>query len=107
MTHDLDFSNLVGFDWSGGNDVKNLSKHNVTTREAEAVFFNKPLIIAADAPHSQGEQRFYALGQTGEGRKLFLAFTTRGTRIRVISVRDMSRQERKVYKNEQDKTPEI
>ena len=107
MAHDLDFSEFVGFEWSGGNDVKNQRKHNVTTHEAEAVFFNSPLVIAVDDPHSMDEKRFFALGQTSEGRKLFVAFTVRGPRIRVISARDMSRQERKAYQDENNKTPEV
>jgi uncharacterized DUF497 family protein len=41
--------------------------------------------------------RFYLLGQTDAARLLFVVFTLRGTLIRVISARDMSRKERKVY----------
>ncbi len=48
--------------------------------------------------HSEHEERFYALGQTDVGRRLFVVFTLRGRRIRVISARDVSRKERKVYK---------
>lgn len=59
--------------------------------------FNQPLIAAPDVAHSQEEPRFFSLGQTDAGRLLFLVFTLRGTLIRVISARDMSRKERKVY----------
>jgi len=107
MAHDLDFSEFVEFDWSGGNAEKIQKKHNVTMREAEAVFFNQPLLTAADEPHSKNEKRFFALGQTSEGRRLFVAFTTRGARIRVISARDMSRQERKGFQDEIEKTSKI
>ena len=41
---------------------------------------------------------FYALGRTDEGRELFVAFTMRGRRLRVVSARDMSRRERRVYR---------
>jgi uncharacterized DUF497 family protein len=61
------------------------------------MFFNAPLLAGTDAAHSGKEKRFYALGQTDEGRELFVAFTMRGQRLRVVSVRDMSRKERKVY----------
>jgi uncharacterized protein len=37
------------------------------------------------------------MGRIKAGRRLFLAFTLRGSRIRVISARDMSRRERKIY----------
>jgi uncharacterized protein len=41
----------------------------------------------------------HALGRTDKGRRLHIAFTLRGagTRIRVISARDMSRKERARY----------
>ncbi len=89
---------ITGFDWSGGNAEKNWEKHRVTPLEAEQVFFNSPLVASEDAGHSQGEQRFHVLGQTDEGRELFVVFTLRGKRIRVISARAMSRKERKVYR---------
>lgn len=86
-----------GFDWSGGNAEKNWERHHVTPLEAEQVFFNTPLLAGADEVHSHREKRFYALGQTDEGRRLFVAFTMRTTRLRVISARDMSRKERRIY----------
>ena len=88
-----------GFDWSGGNAEKNWKRHRVTPLEAEQVFFNTPLLCGADPKHSQGECRFFVLGQTEEGRELFIAFTLRGRRLRVVSARDMSRKERRVYKS--------
>jgi uncharacterized DUF497 family protein len=87
------------FDWSGGNSEKNWIRHRVTPLEAEQVFFNTPLLAEADLAHSQKEKRFYALGQTDEGRELFVAFTMRARRLRVVSVRDMSRKERKGYRS--------
>ena len=36
-------------------------------------------------------------GITDEGRKLTVIFTIRGKKVRVISVRDMSRKEEKSY----------
>ena len=88
-----------GFDWSGGNAEKNWQSHQVTPLESEQVFFNTPLLCGADEEHSQKESRFYVLGQTDEGRELFVAFTLRGKRLRVISARNMSRKERRIYKS--------
>jgi uncharacterized DUF497 family protein len=42
--------------------------------------------------------RYYALGQTTSGRFLFAAFTIRRSLIRVISSRDMNRNEMEVYR---------
>ena len=67
--------------------------------EAEQVFFNIPLLLLADARHSQQEAHHHALGRTDEGRLLHITFTLRkvGSLIRVISARDMHRKERTIY----------
>ena len=97
MTETSSVPEFEGFDWSGGNAEKNWDAHGVTPLEAEQVFFNTPLLTGADIAHSQKESRFYALGQTDKGRELFVAFIMRSRRLRVVSVRDMSRKERRVY----------
>ena len=86
-----------GFDWDEGNVEKNRESHKVSPQEAEQVFFNRPLIVADDVKHSETERRYFVLGQTDDNRALFVALTLRGDLIRVISARDMSRRERKVY----------
>ncbi len=56
-----------------------------------------PLPIQPDPAHSTTESRYFVLGQTNGGRHLFLAFTLRKDKIRVISARDMSKKERAAY----------
>ncbi len=90
-------SRLSGFDWDEGNLLKNWEKHRVSASECEQVFFNRPLLIQADAGHSASEARFFALGHSDSGRHLFIVLTVRGDLLRVISARDMSRKERKAY----------
>ena len=90
----------LGFDWDKGNIDKNWLKHNVSPAEYEQIFFNRPLVIQDDIMHSKTEKRFYALGKTDSKRALFIVFTVRNDFIRVISARDMSPKERKVYDNE-------
>jgi uncharacterized protein len=87
----------TGFEWDEGNAEKNWIRHQVTRPECEEVFFGEPLIASPDAAHSETEPRYYVLGQTLVGRRLFLACTVRGYLIRVISARPMSRGERSVY----------
>lgn len=89
----------TGFEWDAGNATKSSSKHQVSRPECEQVFFNAPLVLASDPAHSDAEARFFALGRTDAGRRLLLVFTLRGTLIRVISARPMSRREREVYRN--------
>ena len=87
----------VGFDWDGGNIEKNQIKHKVSTVECEEIFFNKPLLLFVDEKHSQIELRHYVLGRTNLNRKLFAVFVIRNNKIRIISARSMSRNERKIY----------
>ena len=94
----IDLAKITGFDWDAGNARKN-EKHGVTAAEAEQVFFNVPLLMVADAKHSEKEPRFHALGKTVNERRIHITFTLRdaGEKIRVISARDMHRRERIVY----------
>src|ERR1035438_10164871 len=89
--------NCIGFDWDDANIHKNWERHRVSLEEAEDVFFQEPLVIRSDLGHAKSEKRHYALGQTGAGRRLFVAFTVRRKLIRVISARDMSRNETEAY----------
>lgn len=61
-----------------------------------------PLVVADDEKRLQHEVRCDSLGQTDSGRRLFLVFTIRGSLIRVISARDMSRVERGIYDEEEN-----
>jgi uncharacterized DUF497 family protein len=65
--------------------------------ECEQVFFNRPLMEGPDFHHSLHEQRYYVLGRTDGGRRVFIVFTIREQLIRVISARDMSKRERRQY----------
>jgi len=98
---------VEGFDWDEGNKEKNWEKHKVTYLECEEVFFNKPLIVKEDEPHSIAEARYYALGKTDSERLLFVVFTIRSRKIRVISARDMNKRERKIYYEQIEKGTEI
>jgi len=85
---------IIGFEWDAGNTLKNWQKHRVAMFESEEIFFNHPLMITDDKKHSNQESRFHALGHTNGGRLLFISFTVRNSRIRVISARDMNKKER-------------
>lgn len=89
----------TGFEWDDGNLEKNWELHRVSFWEAEEIFFNEPLITAPDLKHSDSERRFLALGQADSGRRLFVSFTVRGSLIRVISAREMTRKEVSSYEH--------
>lgn len=98
----IDWPPIEGFDWDEGNSRKSVDKHGVSQAEAEQIFFNEPLLVVADASHSDREARLHALGRTDAGRLLHVTFTLRGdeTMIRVISARRMHREERLRYEQE-------
>ena len=87
----------TGFEWDEGNATKNWESHEVTQAECEETFFNQPFVVRRDQPHSPTEARYYALGRTDADRLLFIAFTIRGDKVRVISARDMTPAERQRY----------
>jgi uncharacterized DUF497 family protein len=88
---------VTGFEWDEGNTQKSVEEHGVSNIESEEIFFNQPLIIVEDVKHSQLEIRFHALGITNSGRLLFITFTIRRGKIRVISARDMHKKEKTIY----------
>lgn len=97
------YQHLGGFEWDSANRDKNWQKHYVAWWECEEVFFNQPLYVSPDQRHSLKEERYYALGKTTHGRFLFVVFTRRRNRIRIVSARDMHKKERKVYNEKAQK----
>jgi len=87
----------LSFNWNTGNIDKNWKKHRVHFKEAEEIFFNKPLRIFPDINHSKKEDRFVAFGKTNQKRKLTIIFTLREEKIRIISARNQSKKERGEY----------
>jgi uncharacterized DUF497 family protein len=80
------------FDWDSGNRDKNKSKHAVEDWECEEVFIDSKKVILKDALHSGQENRYILLGKTRQSRLLYLAFTIRNEKIRVISARDVTKR---------------
>jgi|SRR3989338_1336829 len=99
MGDEFNFIQLSGFDWDEANREKNWIRHKVDYKESEEIFFNKPLFIDENVRHSSKEKKFEALGQTNKGRGLFVVFTIRNNKIRIISARDQDSKERRKYEN--------
>lgn len=89
------FPSIGRFQWDEGNATKNSTRHQVSQTEAEQVFINRPIVVAAAS--SDAELRHFALGRTDAGRLLAVVFVLRGSLLRVISARPMSRRERRSY----------
>ncbi len=90
----------VAFERDGGNARKNSAKHGVSPQEAEEIFSHEPLVLARDVTHSTANgRRYFALGHTRSGRKLFAVFVIRSKKLRIISVRDMTQAEEDAYED--------
>ncbi len=86
------------FMWDTGNKDKNWLKHQVSNTEAEECFFDKNKRLVNDIFHSTDEEkRFILFGKTRQERLLFIVFTLRQDKIRIISARDVNQKERPIY----------
>jgi hypothetical protein len=91
----LDFLN--GFDWDKGNIDKSYHKHGITSNETEEAFLDEHVIFLKDVTHSKVEKRYTLIGKTIESKVLFIVFTLRGKKVRIISARKANKKERRIY----------
>ena len=85
------------FVWDTAKAAENERKHGVTFREGATVFRDSSVVRIADPDHSEVEERFVALGYSKQSRLLVVVFTERGETIRIISCRQATKRERRIY----------
>jgi uncharacterized protein len=90
----------VGFAWDARKAKRNLAKHGISFDDAKTVFDDDLFLVFADPDHSTEESRFIIMGQSEQRRLLVVAYTERSDGIRIISAREATRHERKVYAQE-------
>ncbi len=90
-------SSIRGFVWDEEN-VSHIADHGVTPEEVEEALTNAPVVL-------RGRDGLYlAHGQTENGRLLFVVSATRpGGRIRVITARDMTEPEKRLWRRRRAK----
>ena len=91
----MDFSRFRGFEWDLGNISKVQSRLDLATVEFA---FQEGAYVAIDERHSGSEKRWLLVNRINE-RHLFVIFTVRGDKIRVISARYMRKREVRRYEN--------
>ncbi len=91
------FQEPLTFEWDRGNKDKNWISHRVTHEECEEIFYDPKKVVFKDALHSRHEERYLIIGKTKKGRLLFVVFTERKSRLRVISARDLNKKEKDLY----------
>jgi hypothetical protein len=75
---------------------QNIAKHGGPFEYAARAFLGSRRLDAEDARRDYGEERRFTLGMI-EGRLYVVAYTVRGTIIRVISARKANERERRKY----------
>ncbi len=85
------------FEWHEAKANDNIRKHGVSFDEAKTVFNDPFSITVADPKHSIDEDRFIDIGLSATGQLLVVAYTERGTNIRLISCRRATKAERRIY----------
>jgi uncharacterized DUF497 family protein len=85
----------VEFEWDPNKAASNLRRYGVRFAEAVTVFEDDAMLTLTD--DEPDEERFVTLGIGSMGRILVVVYTTREDRIRIISVRKATRQERSQY----------
>lgn len=85
------------FEWDPAKAEANLRKHGVSFEEACTTLDDTLGTTVPDHRHSVDELRFFLLGMSKQGRLLAVSYTERGERIRIISARLATRQERLFY----------
>ena len=91
--------------WDPHKAQSNLAKHGVSFAQAATVLLDPLALTVFDDAHSEFEERWFTLGNSTDARLLAVSHTYSATgpnsaKVRVISAREATRQERRQYENE-------
>ena len=86
---------MANFEWDDEKNRINQIKHNISFETAAYVFEDLNHIEMYDFEHSLDEDRYIAIGMVGD--VLFVVFTERKEKIRIISARLATESERRLY----------
>lgn len=83
---------IRGFVWDDEN-VAHVARHGVSPDEVEEMLVGDPIVLRGAG------DRYLAYGRTEHDRWLFAVYVTRpGGRVRVLTARDMTERERRLYR---------
>lgn len=91
----------MDFEWNKNKAEINFKKHGVSFEEAATVFGDKLALTFNDPDHSVDELRLLTFGVTRTGKYVVVSHTELDTTIRIISARLMTKQEKKIYEEDQ------
>ncbi|MBR4545295.1 MAG: BrnT family toxin [Oscillibacter sp.] len=87
--------NELEFEWDEEKARSNYIKHGVRFETAAHVFEDENLIEYYDEYHGGSEERYQVIGKVNQ--ILFVVYTERKERIRLISARKATKMERRLY----------
>jgi uncharacterized DUF497 family protein len=87
----------IKFEWDQNKAASNLLKHGVSFDEAKTVFNDPIYVDFYDPDHSYNEYRYIIIGHSVKNRLLIVAYAEGKNKIRLISAREATRREQKVY----------
>jgi uncharacterized DUF497 family protein len=85
------------FDWDPHKAAMNFMKHGISFNEAATVFGDTFGWTYPDSQHSRFEQRWITMGMSEQHRILIVVHIEEGQTIRIISAREATRKERRLY----------
>ena len=89
------------FEWGDAKAASNRTSHGVSFEAARDVFRDPFALDWLDEREDYGEERFSTIGLV-DGRLLYVAYTMRDERIRIISARGAEPHEYRRYHDEND-----
>ena len=89
------------FEWDKAKAKANLRKHGVSFEEAALAFFDDNAVELFDETNSDAEIRYQLIGISNT-RLLFVAYTERVEKIRIISARKANAKHIRIYNEQND-----
>ena len=89
---------MIPFEWYSEKERLNVEKHGIDLEMVKKVFDDPFRIEQYDRAHSGLEDRWQTLGMA-DG-VLFVVYTERGDKIRIITAREATPEEKKIYYGE-------
>lgn len=88
---------MLLFEWDANKARKNIKIHGVSFDEASTAFKDTLSLTIYDPLHSDKEDRFILIGNSYKNRLLVVVHTEKGDKLRIISARKATKNERNQY----------
>ncbi|MDR1174336.1 MAG: BrnT family toxin [Treponema sp.] len=94
----------IEFEWDEEKNRINIRDHGLSLADGEDVFYDPFRTVRPDDDSGEGEDRWQTMGMAG--KVLFVVYTERGEKTRIISVRIAEPFERRIYYGNRNTYPQ-